>query len=247
MEPGSRRNRSAGVSIEIARERVVQALCAHFAQDRLTTEELDSRLARAQQAGSEPQLAALVMDLPALHDIPLPPSVAPQLLAPPPPVPQRMSPTSAPAGWTRDVYPIVSDDIHREEHQRYTAIMFGVNKKGAWVPARHIEIIAMMGGVALDFREAILPAVVTIDVTCIMGGIEIVVPPGVRLEVDGGGIMGAFEESGYGGVPIGPDAPVIHVSGWAVMGGVDAAIRYPGESVRDAKRREKEDRKFLRP
>ena len=77
------------MTIEVTRERVVQALCAHYAQDRLTMEELESRLARAQRASSQLQLASLVTDLPALPEIPVPgvvgvaPAPAAEAYAPP--------------------------------------------------------------------------------------------------------------------------------------------------------------------
>lgn len=235
------------MSIEITRERVIQALCAHYAQDRLTTDELDSRLERAQKAASEPQLAALVVDLPALPDLPVPGVVGAPALPLPDNLPARRTPSATVMRRSRGAEPVVDDEVERAEHQRYIAVMFGIGKKGVWVPPRHMEIFCFWGGAALDFREAIFPSGVTeIDVTCVMGGAEILVPPGVRLEVSGSGLMGGFDETGYGGVPIGPGAPVIRINGLAIMGGVEVSVRYPGESGRDAKRREKEEHRLLR-
>jgi hypothetical protein len=37
----------------------------------------------------------------------------------------------------------------------------------------------------------------------------------------------------------------VRVTGLALMGGVDVMVRYPGESARDAKRRNREERKRL--
>lgn len=251
MEPasGSVRSQPVAVSIEITRERVVQALCAHYAQDRLTTEELESRLARAQKASSEPQLASLVIDLPALPDVSIPgvmgampaPSYAPAVTA------SRSVPTP-PSSWPLvDLGPRVRHDVTRQDSQHYTSIMSGVVRKGVWVPAHDIQCFVVMGGAEFDFREAILaPGVTEINIFVMMGGVEILIPPGVRIEQDGTGFMGAFDESGSSSVPIGPDAPVIRITGFAFMGGVDIQVRYPGESRSDAKRREKEEKKRLR-
>lgn len=43
----------------------------------------------------------------------------------------------------------------------------------------------------------------------------------------------------------GPAAPTVRISGFALMGGVEVLVRYPGETSRDARRRMKEERKRL--
>jgi hypothetical protein len=66
------------------------------------------------------------------------------------------------------------------------------------------------------------------------------------VESDGFALMGGFEHSG--GSPASPDpsAPLLRISGLAIMGGVDIQVRLPGESARDAKRRLRETRKLQR-
>lgn len=61
-----------------------------------------------------------------------------------------------------------------------------------------------------------------------MGGVQIRVPPWVRVEVHGSGFMGGFEErlAPRGERPP-PDAPVLRVHGFALMGGVDVRVREP--------------------
>jgi hypothetical protein len=63
QQPGSE---SASPPPTAARERVVQALCVHFAADHLGMEELESRLTRVYGARSSQELAGLLADLPAL-------------------------------------------------------------------------------------------------------------------------------------------------------------------------------------
>lgn len=228
------------VSLEVARERVVQALCAHYAQDRLTTEELESRLERAQRAAGDAQLAALVSDLPALPDVPVPFPSAPG--AAPAPIPPSRAPTRPPAPSGMPA----AYAGPRAEHERQLAIMFGFSRRGVWTPPEELEIVTVMGGAELDFREALLGPVTEVSIFAVMGGVEIIVPPGVRLEVSGNGIMGGFGQSGGTRASFDPNTPLIRVTGFAIMGGVEVSVRLPGESARDAKRREREDARLLR-
>jgi len=87
--------------------------------------------------------------------------------------------------------------------------------------------MAVMGGCLLDLRAAQLSApVTTINVVAIMGGEEVIVPPGVRVEMYGLPLMGGCSNH----VPdseLPPDAPEVHVRGGAMMGGVEVRTRKP--------------------
>lgn len=118
------------------------------------------------------------------------------------------------------------------------AALGGVERKGRWIPARQNYAVAVMGGVNLDFREALLPPGVTeVWVFTAMGGAEIIVPPGLAVESDGVAILGSFEHREDAVLSPDPDAPVLRIRGLAIMGGVEVSIRYPGETPREAKRR----------
>jgi len=43
-----------------------------------------------------------------------------------------------------------------------------------------------------------------------------------------------------------PDQPLLRVKGLVVMGGAEIAVRLPGESARDAKKRKRIERRELR-
>ena len=126
-------------------------------------------------------------------------------------------------------------------------IMGGGGRAGAWIPARRNWVVGVMGGHALDFREAHLgPGVTEVNVLAIMGGVEILAPPDVRVECSGIGIMGGFDVKQSVTSTTDPDAPVIRVNGLAIMGGASVAVRYPGETARDARLRLKARRKALK-
>ena len=55
-----------------------------------------------------------------------------------------------------------------------------------------------------------------------MGGAEIIVPPGVRVETDGVAIMGGFEATAGDADALGSDVPTVRISGLCIMGGVEA-------------------------
>jgi hypothetical protein len=74
--------------------------------------------------------------------------------------------------------------------------------------------------VDLDFRRAVLSQrAVTLNVTCVFGGVSVTVPPGVRVVSSISAIFGGTS------VPeddtVDPAAPVIRLTGVALFGGVD--------------------------
>ena len=104
------------------------------------------------------------------------------------------------------------------------ACMGGSVRKGSWEPPETLYALSLMGGIDLDFREAaLLEGVTEVSILAIMGGVKIVVPDDVDVEVNGIGIMGAFEHVSHH-VP-GEARPLIRVKGVAVMGGVEVKVK----------------------
>jgi hypothetical protein len=107
------------------------------------------------------------------------------------------------------------------------AVMSGVERKGPWRMPVDSTAFALMGGVELDLRSAILSGpVTTITAVAIMGGIEIVVPPGIRVESGGFGFMGGWDNRAVDD-RLPPDAPLLRVRGVAFMGGVEIKTKEP--------------------
>ncbi len=199
------------MTLELERERAIQALCSHFAQDHLTTPELELRFEQVYRATSSAELQGLLGGLPAL--------ARPVVPVEPPPL--------------FSVAPAASVTAEK----RFLVIMGEVRRQGVWsVPAR-IKATAVMGTIRLDLREAEIPAEgVDIDATALMGEIRITLPPGLRAEVDGFALMGEFSDRTAMAAST-LDAPAIRVTGSAVMGAVRIETKLPGETALGAWKR----------
>ncbi len=208
--PGSSSSIVPPVSLELERERTVQALCAHFAQDHLTTQELELRFEEVYRASSLDELRGLTRGLPTL-------------------APATMSTTPLP------MYAVATTGSVPVE-KRFLALMSEVRRQGLWsVPAR-VRARAFMGSVRLDLREGQVPAGgVDIDVSVVMGEVRVILPPGLRADVDGFAIMGEFSDRTAGGGAL--DAPTIRVHGKAIMGAVRVETRLPKEGALQAWKR----------
>lgn len=124
--------------------------------------------------------------------------------------------------------------------------MGGVDKRGQWQPAQKTYCYAFMGGVALDFRDALLPPGETeVTIIAVMGGAEIIVPPELRVDCDGIAIMGGFDHA-HEVAGQDPNAPVLRINGFALMGGVEVTVRKSGETASDARRRRREEKRHNR-
>jgi hypothetical protein len=195
-----------------ARQRVIAELCEHFAADHLSDTQLEERIDRAHRASEMVELRSLLADLPVL----------------------AAEPRASLAATERREVPA---------QQTVVAVMAGASRRGAWTVARRLHVFAVMGEAKLDLREAVFgPGETEILVFAMMGGIEIVVPPDVAVEVSVVPLMAGVDQRGdplRGGAA---DAPRIHVKGIALMGAVDVQIRLPGESAREARERRRLER-----
>lgn len=213
------------------RDAAIEALGKGFAEDHLALEEFEARVERAIGAKTEAELAALLSDLPAGAL----------------PVPRRPAPISAPVPREVAKHRVRAPDVERDERRQYiVAVMSGAKRAGQWEPSRHLFAYAFWGGAELDFREAALPpGVTTVTAIAIMGGVDIIVPPGVAVDVEGFAFMGGIDQVHERAAGDDPDAPRIRIQGFALMGGVDVTVRRAGESKRQAVRRRRAERRAL--
>ncbi|PPK69727.1 cell wall-active antibiotic response 4TMS protein YvqF [Actinokineospora auranticolor] len=185
------------------RERFAKVLHDAMAEGRLTVTELDERLTHVYAAKTFGELEPLVRDLPGQQVIAYQPTQ-------PGPVAQHA----------------VGHRIGgRGTQNNAIAVLSGSEVKGQWTVPPTFNAVAVMGGVEIDLTHATFEARETvIHAFALMGGIEITVPPDVVVHVTGSGFMGAFHNGLRDQAPP-PGAPVVRVTGLALMGGVE--IRSP--------------------
>ena len=201
------------------RDRVADQLREALAEGRLTAEEHAERIETVYSAKTYAELAPLLADLPAA-DSPDRPAVQIRSDLPPP---VQQSPS-------------------------IVAIFGGAERKGRWLVEPHTNVFTLFGGVELDLREAVLSQrEVTINISCVFGGVELKVPPGVRVVNSSASIFGGFSQDDQ--EPVDQNAPTIRVTGMNVFGGVNVSHRPPKaarEAVRERRRELREERRALR-
>lgn len=194
------------------RHKVAEMLRSAAGEGRLDMDELDERLESAYSAKIYADLVPIVADLPGAG---------------------THTPVVRPAGQpAAHPQPASKLPVEAPRHKNTFVIMGGQDRQGVWEIGRDYNAFCLMGGVALDLREAVFAEPeVEIMANCIMGGVDVVVNAHTHVVVDGVGIMGEFSQT-RDKVPaeIGPDSPVVRVKGVALMGAVTVTRKQmPGE------------------
>ena len=92
------------------------------------------------------------------------------------------------------------------------------------------KILTMYGGTVLDLRKATpAPTGIYLDVLAWMGGVNLVVPQGWRVDFTGKAIFGGFDDATQTTADL--DAPTVRIGGMIVFGGLKATTRSPLEVV----------------
>jgi hypothetical protein len=213
------------------RERVAEVLRDALAEGRLDMEEFEERLDATYKARTYGELAPLTRDLPSAGGGDFAPRVS-------------MTKDPAPSGsWAGRITGAEGSSTWA------VAVMSGFQRKGRWTVPRRFNCFAFWGGGEIDLREADFAAgEVEINCVAIMGGMQVIVPPGVEVVVRGIGIMGGFDHREEG-VPGDPGAPRVIVTGFAFWGGVGVErklTRAERQRLKEERRQEKLDRKESR-
>jgi Domain of unknown function (DUF1707)/Cell wall-active antibiotics response 4TMS YvqF len=183
------------------RDRVADQLREAMAEGRLTAEEHAERLDAVYQAKTYAELAPIVHDLPATGGV--------------------RPPGGAPSGT-----PVVHDDLPPPQAgtPNIVAVFSGAERTGRWLIEPQTNVVAVFGGVELDLRQAVLSRrEVTINIVAVLGGVNLTVPPGVRVVNSIAAILGGTSLPPEDTVD--PDAPVIRLTGFALLGGVSVQRR----------------------
>jgi hypothetical protein len=184
------------LAVEQAREQAIRILSDGFAYDALTEDEFEWRLGQLSFANSPAEVQALIADLPAAGANPLAASYA---------------------GGTYAGVPAPAEE-------RIRGIMSEVRRGGVWRLPMRLRVRALMSNVRLDLRRAVIPPGCVIEVSAMMAAVQIIVPPGLPVELDVSPIMGAARNDSERYPPT-PGAPVVRVHGSAFMAEVSVRAR----------------------
>jgi hypothetical protein len=176
------------------REQVTEMLREAAGQGRITLDELETRFDATYAAKTYAELEVITRDLPAQESAAL----------------ARSGPGAFPA-----------ERMGGTPKSRLSfAILSGARRRGTWVVPPVYTAVAFLGGVDIDLRDAIFSGRdVKIRAFALLGGVDIVVPDDIEVDVAGVGIMGGFDhrENAIGL----PNAPRLRVTGFAFLGGVN--------------------------
>jgi hypothetical protein len=189
------------VSLSDERERIVQQLSEHFANDRLSLEDLESRMELAYKASSVAELHSLTADLPSAAAVPAPE-----------PVPAALATLSP-------------------DRDRVYAVMSETSRRGAWLVPQRLDVVALMSDTTIDLTQAELPTgIIDIHVRSVCAAVKIVVPPGLQVVSRISSLMSSVRGSGEPNASADPqgawrNGTVVRLSGWALMAEVQTKVR----------------------
>ncbi|OLZ69923.1 hypothetical protein AV521_16435 [Streptomyces sp. IMTB 2501] len=213
------------------RERVAEVLRDALAEGRLDMHEFEERLDAVYKARTYGELTPLTRDLPTGGTA-----------APATPVSFTKAPVESGSWASR----IVGGE---GSSTGGIAILSGFERKGRWTVPKRFNCFAFMGGGEIDLREAnFADHEVEINCVAVMGGVQVIVPPGVEVVVRGIGIMGGFEHPRDDGPPE-PGAPRVIIGGLAFWGGVGVerkVTRAEQKRLKEQRRQERVERREAR-
>jgi hypothetical protein len=111
------------------------------------------------------------------------------------------------------------------------SVLGSARRAGSWTLPRDLRVVATLGSVELDLRQATFSDATTeIELFALFGSVRVIVPPGVRVECDVDTLAASAEAEGASGAVIAaPDAPLLRIRGSAVAASVEVLVRAVGE------------------
>jgi len=99
---------------------------------------------------------------------------------------------------------------------------------GEWLLPRLFRVVSIFGNVEIDLTRArVGPGKSRIEVLTLFGNVEITVPPEMRVESDGSGMLSNFETDTKVQPVLSQDAPLISVGGTAYFANVEIRVVDP--------------------
>ena len=183
------------------RSKVVTLLESAYAEGRITTAEHAERMQAAADAETFDDLVPLTRDLVALD-----------------------APSSPSPSWSQ------APGQGGAEPELIVTLIGSTERRGRWQPRRNISVLNLFGGTVIDLREATFTDnTCEINVFCLFGGIDVLVPEGTDIENRALAIFGGAGAKVTGSPA--PGAPKVVVRGFVGFGGVDARMKRPKQKT----------------
>ena len=175
---------------DVERRRVVTTLQAACVEGRLNLDEYGQRVEDALAARTRAQLEALLVDLPAETGT-------------------GEERGSASTSWAAARGGRVSNTL---------AVLGSAQRSGFWRLAEESRVVAVLGSCKIDLRSArISAAVTTLEVSAVLGSIDVIVPAGVEVDLEVHALLGS-RDMRMGTAPPATGAPVIRITGMVLLG-----------------------------
>lgn len=137
-------------------------------------------------------------------------------------------PPSPAGGPPPPIHPTVVAAELVPERAGCLSILSSVKRGGDWPLPRNMRAMALLGSVDLDLTRArVGPGTTYLEVRAVLGSVTILVPHDLRVEVDGEPVIGSFDLILKSRQPAPPDAPLVRISGKAVLGSVEVKVIDP--------------------
>jgi hypothetical protein len=114
-----------------------------------------------------------------------------------------------------------SHPVHLRKPVEWSLALLCTHRQfGRWRVAAQTNALAILGTVVLDLRTATIESpVVTVDAVAVLGSVQVIVPEGVDVDLEGLAIMGT-REARLMSYEHRPGMPLVRVRGYALMGSV---------------------------
>jgi hypothetical protein len=192
--------------LEESRQRVLDRLTEAFSSDHLSMEGYESRVAKVQRAQTARDLESLVADLPreaGKANVARPSS--------------RRRDAAAKAPLANEI----DSRLQGGGEESVACIMGERRMQGDWLQGDKVGVFCVMGSVAFDFRDTVLPpGRIKLDAFCLMGDIRVTVPRGLPVKMSAFPFMADAKIGRDVERHIERGEPYLDISGFVMMGDI---------------------------
>ncbi|CAH9066696.1 hypothetical protein PSECIP111951_03865 [Pseudoalteromonas holothuriae] len=190
--------------VESVREEVIDQLILNYSHGEISADAFERRLDKAYSLSEPEQLQALAADLPLQSD------------------PRYHSEKQA------RMQPKFTASEQHPDTLNITSILSSDQRTGEWIVPKHIHLNNYFSGIELDFRNAIFThPEVTIEVNCIFGSDEIIVPENIDVITNTTNILGQVSNNraGLSSNTYNTQRPKLYIQGKVILGSVDISVK----------------------